>query len=100
MVEHFGLDVVHAYMRHVQDNAEEAVRRVIDVLKDGEFRYEMDNGAAIRVKIGIDRRARSASDRFHRDLGAAAEQLQRALRPCAWRRCCTCSARWSTTRSR
>ena len=33
MVEHFGLDVVHAYMRHVQDNAEEAVRRVIDVLK-------------------------------------------------------------------
>ena len=35
MVAHFGLDVVHAYMRHVQDNAEESVRRVIDVLKDG-----------------------------------------------------------------
>ena len=37
MVEHFGLDVVRAYMRHVQDNAEESVRRVIDVLKDGAF---------------------------------------------------------------
>ncbi len=60
MVEHFGLAVVHAYMRHVQDNAEESVRRVIDVLKDGEFAYEMDNGAVIRVKIRIDRAARSA----------------------------------------
>ncbi|OGA55662.1 MAG: 5-oxoprolinase [Betaproteobacteria bacterium RIFCSPLOWO2_12_FULL_62_58] len=60
MVEHFGLDVVHAYMRHVQDNAEESVRRVIDVLTDGEFTYEMDNGAVIRVTIRIDRAARSA----------------------------------------
>jgi len=60
MVESFGLEVVHAYMRHVQDNAEEAVRRVIEVLKEGEFRYEMDNGAAIRVRIAIDRKARSA----------------------------------------
>ncbi|OGA51120.1 MAG: 5-oxoprolinase [Betaproteobacteria bacterium RIFCSPLOWO2_12_FULL_62_13] len=60
MVEHFGLDVVHAYMQHVQDNAEESVRRVIDVLKDGEFAYEMDNGAIIRVKIRINRAARCA----------------------------------------
>src|SRR6266481_8618463 len=45
MVAHFGLDVVYAYMSHVQDNAEEAVRRVIGVLKDGDFGYEMDNGA-------------------------------------------------------
>jgi 5-oxoprolinase (ATP-hydrolysing) len=60
MVEAFGLPVVHAYMRHVQDNAEEAVRRVIEVLKEGEFRYEMDNGATIRVKITIDRSARGA----------------------------------------
>ena len=59
-VAHFGLDTVLAYMKHVQDNAEESVRRVIDVLKDGEFSYEMDNGAVIRVKIAIDRRARSA----------------------------------------
>jgi len=60
MVEHFGLHVVHAYMRHVQDNAEEAVRRVIDVLKPGEFSYEMDSGAVIRVKISVDKAARSA----------------------------------------
>jgi len=60
MVRHFGLEVVHAYMRHVQDNAEEAVRRVIDVLKDGEFNYAMDNGAVIRVRITIDRKARRA----------------------------------------
>ncbi len=60
MVAHFGLDVVHAYMRHVQDNAEEAVRRVIDVLKDGQFACEMDNGAWIKVAIRVDRKARSA----------------------------------------
>jgi 5-oxoprolinase (ATP-hydrolysing) len=59
MVEHFGLEVVQAYMRHVQDNAEACVRRVIGVLKDGEFAYEMDNGAVIRVKvtIGADRQS-------------------------------------------
>ena len=60
MVGAFGLGVVHAYMRHVQDNAEEAVRRVIEVLKEGEFSYEMDNGAVIRVRISIDRMTRSA----------------------------------------
>jgi 5-oxoprolinase (ATP-hydrolysing) len=59
MVEHFGLDVVRAYMKHVQDNAEESVRRVIGVLKDGEFDYPLDNGAHIKVRITIasDRRA-------------------------------------------
>ena len=59
MVGHFGLEVVKAYMRHVQDNAEESVRRVIGVLHDGTFAYEMDNGAVIRVKvtIGADRRS-------------------------------------------
>jgi 5-oxoprolinase (ATP-hydrolysing) len=61
MAEAFGLPVVHAYMRHVQDNAEEAVRRVIEVLKGGEFGYEMDNGAVIRVRIAIDPKARSAT---------------------------------------
>jgi 5-oxoprolinase (ATP-hydrolysing) len=60
MVAHFGLDVVQAYMQHVQDNAEESVRRVIDVLKDGEFAYELDNGAVIRVRISIDHAARAA----------------------------------------
>jgi len=64
MVGHFGLELVHAYMGHVQDNAEEAVRRVIDVLKDGAFVYEMDNGGVIRVRIAIDQRARGATIDF------------------------------------
>jgi 5-oxoprolinase (ATP-hydrolysing) len=64
MVEHFGLDVVRAYMGHVQDNAEESVRRVLGVLKDGEFSYEMDNGAVIRVKISIGADQRSATIDF------------------------------------
>ena len=58
MVEHFGLDVVRAYMRHVQDNAEESVRRVLGVLKDGAFELPMDNGATIRVKVGFDKQKR------------------------------------------
>jgi 5-oxoprolinase (ATP-hydrolysing) len=64
MVAHFGLDVVHAYMRHVQDNAEESVRRVIEVLKDGAFCYAMDGGALISVSIGIDGKTRSATVDF------------------------------------
>jgi 5-oxoprolinase (ATP-hydrolysing) len=53
MVAHFGLDVVRAYMRHVQDNAEESVRRVIGVLKDGRFALPMDCDATIKVAISI-----------------------------------------------
>ena len=60
MVAHFGLETVRAYMGHVQDNAEESVRRVIGALSDGAFAYEMDQGAVIRVKITVDREARSA----------------------------------------
>ncbi|MEN3277474.1 MAG: hypothetical protein V7631_3264, partial [Massilia sp.] len=60
MVEHFGLDVVRAYMGHVQDNAEEAVRRVIGALKDGDFTVDLDNGAKIAVAVRVDRAARSA----------------------------------------
>jgi 5-oxoprolinase (ATP-hydrolysing) len=60
MVAHFGLDIVKAYMGHVQDNAEECVRRVIGVLKDGEYAYEMDNGAVIKVRITIGADKRSA----------------------------------------
>jgi 5-oxoprolinase (ATP-hydrolysing) len=60
MVRHFGLAAVEAYMGHVQDNAEEAVRRVLGVLKDGDFTYEMDDGAVIKVRIAIDREARRA----------------------------------------
>ncbi|MBB4285759.1 hydantoinase B/oxoprolinase family protein [Roseospira goensis] len=64
MVDHFGLDVVRAYMGHVQDNAEETVRRVLDVLQDGTFRVEMDDGAVIRVAITVDRAARRATVDF------------------------------------
>ena len=60
MVGDFGLDVVDAYMGHVQDNAEEQVRRVIDVLKDGRFAYEMDDGSVIEVAVTIDRPRRAA----------------------------------------
>ncbi|MEU6765794.1 hydantoinase B/oxoprolinase family protein [Streptomyces sp. NPDC046853] len=64
MIENFGLDVVQAYMSHVQDNAEEAVRRVIDALEEGEFAYPTDSGAVIRVRVSVDREARSATIDF------------------------------------
>jgi 5-oxoprolinase (ATP-hydrolysing) len=60
MVEHFGLDMVQAYMRHVQDNAEESVRRVITRLKDGSFTLALDNGAQIQVAIRVNATERSA----------------------------------------
>ncbi|WP_308517247.1 hydantoinase B/oxoprolinase family protein [Sphingomonas flavescens] len=60
----YGADVVAAYMRHVLANAEESVRRLLDRLDDGEFDYEMDNGAHVRVAIRIDKGARSATFDF------------------------------------
>jgi 5-oxoprolinase (ATP-hydrolysing) len=71
MVAHFGLPVVRAYMRHVQDNAEESVRRVLDVLKDGHFEYELDSHAKIAVTISIDKKARRAKIDF---TGTSAQQ--------------------------
>jgi 5-oxoprolinase (ATP-hydrolysing) len=64
MVDQFGLDVVQAYMRHVQDNAEESVRRVITRLKDGQFTLPLDNGAQIRVAIRVHAASRSADIDF------------------------------------
>ena len=64
MIAHFGLDVVRAYMGHVQDNAEEAVRRVITALTDGEYVYALDNGAVIQVAVRVDRAARTAEVDF------------------------------------
>jgi 5-oxoprolinase (ATP-hydrolysing) len=61
LVRAYGADVVHAYMGHVQDNAAECVRRVIDTLTDGNFACEMDNGAVIRVAISVERAARAAT---------------------------------------
>ncbi len=64
MVAHFGLDVVQAYMGHVQDNAEEAVRRVIGALHDGSYTVPLDNGARIHVTVTVDRAARGATIDF------------------------------------
>ena len=64
MVQHFGLDVVRAYMGHVQDNAEASVRRVIGALKDGAFELPLDNGARICVRITVDRARRAATVDF------------------------------------
>jgi 5-oxoprolinase (ATP-hydrolysing) len=64
MVEQYGLDVVQAYMAHVQNNAEESVRRVITQLKNGEFTLPLDNGAQIKVAIRVDTAARSAEIDF------------------------------------
>jgi 5-oxoprolinase (ATP-hydrolysing) len=71
MVAQYGLEVVQAYMRHVQDNAEESVRRVIGVLKDGAFEYPLDNGAVIRVRVSIGSERRSARI----DFGGTSAQL-------------------------
>ncbi|MDX3326248.1 MULTISPECIES: hydantoinase B/oxoprolinase family protein [Streptomyces] len=60
MTDQFGQDVVEAYMGHVQDNAEESVRRIVTGLRDGSCRYETDNGAVIAVKVTVDRDARTA----------------------------------------
>ena len=64
MVEEFSLETVEAYMGHVQDNAEEEVRRVIDRLTDGKFTYVLDDGNVIKVKVTIDRKRRGATIDF------------------------------------
>ena len=64
MVVHFTLPVVQAYMQHVQDNAAESVRRVLDRLHDSEFSYEMDQGTVIKVKITVDKKKREATVDF------------------------------------
>jgi 5-oxoprolinase (ATP-hydrolysing) len=64
MVAHFGLDVVQAYMGYVQDNAEEAVRRVITALTGSCFEYRLDNGALIQVAIRVDHAERTADIDF------------------------------------
>ncbi|MEO1745954.1 MAG: hydantoinase B/oxoprolinase family protein, partial [Pseudomonadota bacterium] len=64
MVEHFTLPVVQAYMNHVQDNAEESVRRVIDRLADCAAIYPTDRGQEIKVQITVDRERREATVDF------------------------------------
>jgi 5-oxoprolinase (ATP-hydrolysing) len=64
MIGQFGLGMVQAYMGHVQDNAAESVRRLLDHLSDCEFTYPMDQGCAIKVKITIDKANRTATVDF------------------------------------
>jgi 5-oxoprolinase (ATP-hydrolysing) len=64
MVRHFTMPVVRAYMRHVQDNAAESVRRVIDRLHDSAFSVEMDQGTVIKVRIKVDKKKREATVDF------------------------------------
>lgn len=64
MVAQYGRATVAAYMQHVQDNAEESVRRVITALSDGEFTLPLDNGAQIRVRVRVNTAARSATVDF------------------------------------
>jgi 5-oxoprolinase (ATP-hydrolysing) len=80
MVDQFGLDVVQAYMRHVQDNAEESVRRVITKLKDGEYTLPLDNGAQIKVAIRVDADSRSAEIDF---TGTSPQQVNNFNAPTA-----------------
>lgn len=60
LVADMGLEVVHAYMQHVQDNAEEAVRRLVSKLSNGHARIETDQGWAIEVHIDVDKTKRTA----------------------------------------
>ncbi len=64
MVEMFGLDTVQAYMGHVQRNAEDAVRQVIDVIAGGAYTYTMDDGSQIQVAISLNEDARTATIDF------------------------------------
>ena len=78
MVAHFGLDVVKAYMGHVQDNAEASVRRLLARLSDGHFRVGMDNGAAVEVRDHHRPREALGEGRLLRHERAAGVELQRA----------------------
>ena len=80
MVGHFGVETVVAYMKHVQDNAEEAVRRVVTALTDGRFTLPLDNGAVIEVAITVDRERREATIDF---TGTSPQQLNNFNAPSA-----------------
>jgi 5-oxoprolinase (ATP-hydrolysing) len=82
MVGHFGLDMVRAYMGHVQDNAEESVRRVIDQLSDGSFAGEMDDGAIIKVAVSVDHKYRTATIDFTGTSGQRANNFNAPFAVC------------------
>lgn len=81
-VAQFGRDVVRAYMTHVQDNAEESVRRVLDALDDGRFSYPLDSGAKIEVAVSVDKTARTARVDFSGTSGQDAFNYNAPLAIC------------------
>ncbi|WP_118183023.1 hydantoinase B/oxoprolinase family protein [Paraburkholderia phosphatilytica] len=80
MGDQFGIEVVKAYMQHVQDNAEEMVRRTLSALQDGRYEYALDDGAKVVVSVSIDRAARSAVVDFD---GTSAQQPNNYNAPAA-----------------
>jgi 5-oxoprolinase (ATP-hydrolysing) len=96
----FGLDTVLAYMRHVQDNAEESVRRVIGSLTDGACTYPLDDGAEIRVAITVDRDRGEARIDFTGTSPQHPRNYNAPLGSSRRRRCSMSSARSSAATSR
>ena len=64
LVQQMGLATVQSYMGHVQDNAEDSVRRAITALRDGEFTLPLDNGAQIQVAVRVNAAEHSATIDF------------------------------------
>ena len=100
MVRRYGLGTVRAYMGHVQDNAAEAVARVIAKLKTSRFEVETDQGSLIKVAITIDRKAQKGRGRFHRHERASRRTTSTRRSRSRALACSMSSARWSTTTSR
>ncbi len=99
LIDRYGTDTVLAYVGHVQDNAEECVRRVIAKLSDGRFAVEMDDRAVVRVAITVDKARRTAQIDFtvRQNSGRA---IPTRLSPWPRRPCSTLSAPWWTMRFR
>jgi 5-oxoprolinase (ATP-hydrolysing) len=82
LVEHFSMETVQAYMQHVMDNAEESVRRVIEVLKDGEYSLSFDDGTVVCVKVSIDHEKREAHIDFSGTSGQHSGNLNAPVAVC------------------
>jgi len=82
LVDHFSMETVQAYMQHVMDNAEESVRRVIEVLKDGEYSLSFDDGTVVCVKVNIDHGNREAHIDFTRTSGQHSGNLNAPVAVC------------------
>ena len=100
VVDRYGWDTVAAYMRHVMDNAEESVRRVLARLPDGAFAYTMDDGSPLRVAVtgGCGEPQRHGG--FHRHRSAARRTISTRRKPSPAPPCCIASAAWSARTSR